>query len=78
MKIYIFNYLLKSISIVDYFIFELEKEIVLEDNIYLYYFCIEKEKNLIYIFSLSNGIFYVLDLSNDKIIDIVFIGGSFS
>ncbi|HBE8893272.1 TPA: YncE family protein, partial [Clostridioides difficile] len=78
MKIYISNYLSKSISIVDYSTLELEKEIVLEDNIYPHHFCIEKEKNLIYIPSSSNGILYVLDLSNDKIIDTVSIGGSLS
>ncbi len=37
-----------------------------------------KRKNLIYIPSSSNGILYVLDLSNDKIIDTVSIGGSLS
>ncbi|RDY24411.1 YncE family protein [Romboutsia maritimum] len=78
MKVYISNYLSKSISIVDYSTFKLEKEIQLGDNIYPHHFCIDKESKMIYIPSSSNGILYVLDLEKNKIIDNVSIGGNLS
>lgn len=78
MKIYISNYLSGSISIIDIESLEVEKEIKLEGNIYPHYFCINEEKNLIYIPSSINGILYVVDLKTDKVVDTVSIGGSLS
>ncbi|MBC6695857.1 YncE family protein [Terrisporobacter mayombei] len=76
MKVYISNYLSKSISIIDYETLTLEREIKLDENIYPHHFCIDKEKNKMYLPSSSNGILYVLDMTNEKIIDSSSIGGS--
>lgn len=76
MKVYISNYLSKSISIIDYETLTLEREIKLDENIYPHHFCIDKENNKMYLPSSSNGILYVLDMTNDKIIDSSSIGGS--
>lgn len=78
MKVYISNYISRSISIIDYETLELEDEIQLDDNIYPHHFCIDKDKNLMYIPSSSNGILYVVDLANNKVVDTVSIGGSLS
>lgn len=78
MKVYISNYLSKSISILDYSTLELEKEILLEENIHPHHFCIDKKQNIIYIPSAINGILYVVDMETDKIIDTVSIGGNLS
>lgn len=76
MKVYVSNYLSKSISIIDYNTLTLEKEIKLDENIYPHHFCIDKDKSKIYLPSSSNGILYVLDMNNEKIIDSSSIGGS--
>ena len=76
MKVYVSNYLSKSISIIDYDTLTLEKEIKLDENIYPHHFCIDKEKNRMYLPSSSNGILYVLDMKNEKIIDSSSFGGS--
>ncbi|MGL6105135.1 YncE family protein [Romboutsia sp.] len=76
MKVYISNYLSKSISILNYPNFDLEKEIELEEDIYPQHFCVDKDKNLMYIPGTSDGIIYILDLEKDKIIDNISIGGS--
>lgn len=76
MKVYISNYLSKSISIIDYETLTLEREIKLDENIYPHHFCIDKEKNKMYLPSSSNGILYVLDMTNEKIIDSSSVGGS--
>ena len=76
MKVYVSNYLSKSISIIDYETLTLEKEIKLDENIYPHHFCIDKEKNKMYLPSSSNGILYVLDMNEEKIIDSSSIGGS--
>ncbi|MEG1141359.1 MAG: YncE family protein [Clostridia bacterium] len=78
MKVYISNYLSKSISILNYDTFKLEKEIKLEERIYPHHFCIDKEKSLIYIPSSNDGILYVLDLLTYEIIDNISIGGNLS
>lgn len=78
MKIYISNYLSGSISVIDVEKLEVEKEIKLEENIYPHYFCIDKEKNLIYIPSCNNGTLYIVDLNTNKVVDTVSIGGSLS
>ena len=44
MKVYVSNYLSKSISIIDYDTLTLEKEIKLDENIYPHHFCIDKDK----------------------------------
>ena len=49
LKVYISNYLSRSISILDYSNFELEREIKLDENIYPHNFCIDKKNNLAYI-----------------------------
>lgn len=76
MKVYVSNYLSKSISIIDYETLTLEKEIKLDENIYPHHFCIDKDKNRVYLPSSSNGILYVLDMNEEKIIDSSSIGGS--
>lgn len=76
MKLYVSNYLSKSISIIDYETLTLEKEIKLDENIYPHHFCIDKDKNKVYLPSSSNGILYVLDMNEEKIIDSSSIGGS--
>ena len=78
MKVYISNYLSKSISVIDYESLTLEKEIKLDENIYPHHFCIDKEKNKMYLPSSGNGILYVLDMTNERIIDSSSIGGSLS
>ncbi|MDK2585986.1 YncE family protein [Romboutsia sedimentorum] len=76
MKVYISNYLSKSISVLSYPKFEVEKQIDLDDNINPHHFCIDKEKNLMYIPSSSDGILYVLDITTNNIIESVSIGGN--
>lgn len=76
LKVYISNYLSKSISILNYLTFEHEKEIELEEDIYPQHFCIDKDTNLMYIPGSSDGIIYILDLKKDKIVDNISIGGS--
>ena len=78
MKVYISNYLSKSISIIDYDTLTLDREIKLDENIYPHHFCIDKEQNKMYLPSSSNGDLYVLDMTNEKIIDSTSIGGSLS
>ncbi len=78
MKIYISNYLSNSISVLDYQTFELEQEIKLEYDMRPHHFCVDYKNNVMYIPSSINGILYVLDLSNNKIIDTLSIGGSLS
>lgn len=74
MKIYISNYLSGSISIIDITKLEVDREIKLEENIYPHYFCVDEEEKLMYV--PSNGILYIVDLSTNKVIDTVSIGGS--
>ncbi|MGL5642401.1 MAG: YncE family protein [Paraclostridium sp.] len=78
MKLYTSNYLSQSISIIDYKTFEVENEIKLGPDIYPHHFCIEKEKNIMYIPSSFDGVLYVLDMKSEKIIDSVSIGGNLS
>ncbi len=78
MKIYVSNYLSKSISVIDYDTLILEREIKLDDNIYPHHFCIDKDKNKIYLPSAINGMLYVLDINEGKILDSASIGGSLS
>ena len=78
MKVYISNYLSKSITILDYPTFKVEKEISLEENIYPHHICIDKKKNLMYIPSSSDGMLYILDLNSQNIIESISIGGNLS
>ena len=78
MKVYVSNYLSKSISIIDYDSLTLENEIKLDENIYPHHFCIDKETKKMYLPSSSNGILYILDMNSEKIIDSSSIGGSLS
>lgn len=78
MKVYISNYLSKSISILNYYSFKLEKEIVLDEGIYPHHFCINIDKNIMYIPSSNDGNLYVLDLLSDTIKDNISIGGNLS
>lgn len=78
MKIYISNYLSKSISVIDYESLTLEREIKLDENIYPHHFCIDKEKNKMYLPSSADGVLYVLDMTNENIIDSSSIGGNLS
>ncbi len=76
MKVYVSNYLSRSISIIDYDKLTLDKEIKFEENIYPHHFCIDKKSKKMYLPSSSNGILYVLDMESEKIIDTSSIGGS--
>ena len=76
MKIYVSNYLSKSISIISYDNLVLEREIKLNETVYPHHFCIGDD--LMYIPSSNNGLLYVVDLLKEKIIDVVSIGGSLS
>lgn len=78
MKVYISNYLSRSISIIDYSTLELEMNVQLDENIYPHNFCIDKIQQLAYIPSSLDGELYVLDLSTGKIIDDISIGGKLS
>ncbi|MGL4913072.1 MAG: YncE family protein [Romboutsia sp.] len=78
MKVYISNYLSKSITILDYPTFKVEKEISLEEDIYPHHICIDKKNNLMYIPSSSDGILYILDLESHCIIESISIGGNLS
>jgi YVTN family beta-propeller protein len=78
LKLYTSNYLSQSISIIDYKTFKLEKEINLGPDIYPHHFCIDKEKNIIYIPSSFDGVLYVFDMKSEKIIESVSIGGNLS
>ena len=61
MKLYVSNYLSNSISIIDCDTLTLEREIYLGDDICTHHFCIEKDKDIIYLPSASDGVLYVLD-----------------
>ncbi|MGL4797426.1 MAG: YncE family protein [Paraclostridium sp.] len=78
MKLYTSNYLSKSISVIDYNKLVLEKEIKLEADICPHHFCIDKENNIMYLPSASDGVLYVLDIKTDKIVDSISIGGNLS
>jgi len=78
LKVYISNYLSRSISIIDYSTLELEMNVQLDENIYPHNFCIDKIQQLAYIPSSLDGELYVLDLSTGKIIDDISIGGKLS
>ena len=78
MKVYISNYLSKSISILSYPTFELEKEIELEEDIHPHQFCVDSKKNLMYILGTTDGRLYILDLTTNKIVDNISIGGNLS
>lgn len=75
MKVYISNYISRSISIIDYSTLEFEMEIKLDENIYPHNFCIDKKQQLAYIPSSLDGHLYVLDLVTKKVIDDISIGG---
>ena len=78
MKLYTSNYLSQSISIIDYKTLTVEKEISLGTDIYPHHFCIENEKNIMYIPSSFDGVLYVFDMVTEQIIDSVSIGGNLS
>ena len=67
MKLYTSNYLSQSISVIDYKTLSLEKEIKLGPDIYPHHFCIDREKDIIYIPSSFDGVFYIFDMKSDKI-----------
>lgn len=76
MKVYISNYLSRSISILDYLNLKFERDIKLDEDIYPHNFCIDKGQQLVYIPSSLDGKLYILDLSTEKIIDYISIGGN--
>ena len=78
MKVYISNYLSHSISIIDYETLEMEREIVLDNNIYPHHFCVDEDEGKIYIQSLVNGTLYEVDIISGKILDSISVGGSLS
>ena len=78
MRIYVSNYTSKSISIINYEKLEVEKEVFLDDNIYPHHFCVNPNDKLFYIPSSFNGILYILDIDQHKIVDSVSIGGNLS
>ena len=78
MKVYISNYLSHSISIIDYETLEMEREIVLDNNIYPHHFCVDEDEGKIYIPSLVNGTLYEIDIISGKILNSISVGGSLS
>ena len=78
MKLYVSNYLSNSISIIDCDTLTLEREVYLGDDICTHHFCIEKDKDIIYLPSASDGVLYVLDIKTEKILDSISIGGNLS
>ena len=78
MKVYISNYLSHSISIIDYETLEMEREIVLDNNIYPHHFCVDEDEGKIYIPSLVNGTLYEVDITSGKILNSISVGGSLS
>lgn len=76
MKIYVSNFLSKSISVIDRKTFKLEKNISLGCNVYPHDFFIEKEENLLFIPGMTDGVLYIIDLISGKTVDNVSIGGS--
>ena len=78
MKVYISNYLSHSISIIDYETLEMEREIVLDNNIYPHHFCVDEDEGKIYIPSLVNGTLYEVDIISGKILNSISVGGSLS
>ena len=78
MKIYISNYLSHSISIIDYETLEMEREILLDNNIYPHHFCVDEDEGKIYIPSLVNGTLYEVDIISGKILNSISVGGSLS
>ena len=78
MKVYISNYLSHSISIIDYETLEMEREIVLDNNIYPHHFCVDEDEGKIYIPSLVNGTPYEVDIISGKILNSISVGGSLS
>jgi len=78
LKVYISNYLSHSISIIDYETLEMEREIVLDNNIYPHHFCVDEDEGKIYIPSLVNGTLYAVDIISGKILNSISVGGSLS
>jgi len=78
LKVYISNYLSHSISIIDYETLEMEREIVLDNNIYPHHFCVDEDEGKIYIPSLVNGTLYEVDIISGKILNSISVGGSLS
>ena len=78
MKVYISNYLSHSISIIDYETLEMERDIVLDNNIYPHHFCVDEDEGKIYIPSLVNGTLYEVDIISGKILNSISVGGSLS
>ena len=78
MKVYISNYLSHSISIINYETLEMEREIVLDNNIYPHHFCVDEDEGKIYIPSLVNGTLYEVDIISGKILNSISVGGSLS
>ena len=76
MRIYVSNYLSNSISIINYDNLEVEQEVYLDDLIHPHSFCIEKDKNLMYIPSSITGNVYIAKLDTFEIIDTISIGGN--
>lgn len=76
MKVYISNYLSRSITMLDYSTLEFESEIKLDENVYPHNFCIDKKQQIAYIPSSLDGELYVLDLSTGKVVDNISIGGN--
>ncbi len=78
MKVYISNYLSHSISIINYETLEMEREIILDNNIYPHHFCVDEVGGKIYIPSLMSGTLYAVDIISGKIVNSISVGGSLS
>lgn len=76
MKVYVSNFLGKSISIIDGNKLVEEDRIYLDENVYPHHFCIDEKEEIIYIPSSLNGILYVVSIKDKAIIDSVSIGGN--
>ncbi|SHJ67803.1 YncE family protein [Tepidibacter formicigenes] len=78
MKVYVSNFLSKSISIIDKKLLIEEDRIDLYENVYPHHFCIDKKEEIIYIPSSLNGVLYIVSIKDKVVIDSVSIGGNLS
>ncbi|SHH01976.1 YncE family protein [Tepidibacter thalassicus] len=78
MRVYVSNFLSKSISIINgKFLLE-EDRIYLDENVYPHHFCIDKNEKIIYIPSSVNGVLYIVSIEDKTVIDSISIGGNLS
>lgn len=76
LRVYVSNFLGKSISIIDGQTLIEEDRICLDENVYPHHFCIDAKEENIYIPSCLNGILYIVGIKDRAIKDSVSVGGN--